>query len=460
MKTKHRLVWQFVGMLLAVLAAQTLVCQPASRPVQAGSTMQLTNEVQAYIPQVYLGGFDLPRWQMLPSSHLDGGLNTTPGWTMDHDMAIGPDGYPVVAWSLPGHTQTKEIYVRRWNGQDWVEIGEGSASGGGISQTGGGSFWPRLAIARDGTIFVAWKYVNTLDVERIYLRKWDGQGWVEVGPHSASPPGVRQGRSLSAPALALSPAGTPHLAWHEKVIKFHVYMLRWDGRAWVEVSEGSASGDGIRLNVDLYHYDPALAFAPDGLMYLAWKASLYVDRGEIYVLRWDGSRWSQVGQNSALEGGISNTYDNSDHPWVAVAPNGMPYVIWLDKGDGLSGGVYLRRWNGSSWEEVGSGSASGFGLDGDAAGVPRLAISPDNEPFVSYPVNPGYERFGVYVQRWDGSAWVAAGVGAASGTGLAVHYGTQPVIAINQAGSAYVAWQELMETTPESGYQLFVKATP
>ena len=45
-------------------------------------------------------------------------------------------------------------------------------------------------------------------------------------------------------------------------------------------------------------------------------------------------------------------------PSVAVAPDGTPYVAWHDYNP-VPTEIYVRRWNGSSWEEVGAGSASG-----------------------------------------------------------------------------------------------------
>jgi hypothetical protein len=64
----------------------------------------------------------------------------------------------------------REIYVRRWNGSSWEEVGSGSASGGGISDSGGYSYDPSLAVA-DGTPYVAWYDYNGGDYE-IYVRRW------------------------------------------------------------------------------------------------------------------------------------------------------------------------------------------------------------------------------------------------------------------------------------------------
>jgi hypothetical protein len=67
--------------------------------------------------------------------------------------------------------------------------------------------------------------------------------------------------------------------------------------------------------------------------------------------------WQEVGADSACAGDIS---DNSGASWVssvAVAPDGTPYIAW-DDNSSEDCEIYVRRWNGNSWKEVGAGSAS------------------------------------------------------------------------------------------------------
>jgi len=79
------------------------------------------------------------------------------------------DGSPYVAW-LDNSDGEYEIYVRRWNGSSWKEVGSGSASGGGISDNNSGSVAPAVAIAPDGTSYVAWSDYGGGDAE-IYVRQ-------------------------------------------------------------------------------------------------------------------------------------------------------------------------------------------------------------------------------------------------------------------------------------------------
>jgi hypothetical protein len=70
--------------------------------------------------------------------------------------------------------------------------------------------------------------------------------------------------------------------------------------------------------------------------------------------------WVEVGTGSATGGGISNDSGYSSYPSVALSLDSVPYVTWHDSN--MNYEIYVRRWNGSSWEEVGAGSASGGGI--------------------------------------------------------------------------------------------------
>jgi hypothetical protein len=85
-------------------------------------------------------------------------------------VAIVRDGTPYVVWN--DHSGGNwEVYVRRWNGISWEEVGAGSASGGGISDNSGYSDDPSVAIALDGMPYVAWEDSDGRDGE-IYVRRW------------------------------------------------------------------------------------------------------------------------------------------------------------------------------------------------------------------------------------------------------------------------------------------------
>ncbi|MBN1582574.1 MAG: VWA domain-containing protein, partial [Anaerolineae bacterium] len=370
-----------------------VVAKDARGGVTAGPVWQFTTGI-------------LPGWYEVGiGSAIGGGISDDDGNSSYPSLSIAPDGTPYVAWYGYGET-SEEIYIRRWSGSSWQEVGAGSASGGGISDDEGASWHPSLAIAPDGTPYVAWHNYEDGDAQ-IYVRRWSGSSWQEVGAGSASGDGIsNNGTGSWSPSLAVAPDGAPYVAWWDfGGGDAEIYVRRWVGGSWQEVGAGSASGGGISDNVGS-SADPSLVIAPDGTPYIAWRDGSGGD-DEIYVRRRVGGSWQEVGAGSASGGGISDNAGNSVHPAMAVAPDGTPYVTWFDNSSG-SYEIYVRRWVGGSWQEVGAGSASGGGISGgDGSSVrPSLAIAPDGTPCVAWR-DDGAGNNEIYARCWDGSDWQA-----------------------------------------------------
>ena len=271
-------------------------------------------------------------------------------------------------------------------------------------------------------------------------RRWDGSAWVEMGD-SASGGGISHMISWSGdPALAVGSEG-PVVAWSQNTggEDSEIYVRRWDGAAWVEMG-GSASGGGIS-HMPGRSGDPALAVGSDGPV-VAWSQETDGDDPEIYVRRWDGADWVEMGAGSASGGGISDNDSGSLHPSLAVGPDG-PIVAWEDYDDGDDGEIYVRGWDGSAWVEMG-GSASGGGIsDNDGwSESTTLAVGPDG-PIVAWHYISD-DNVEIYARRWDGSAWV----GTVSYTHLDV-YKRQPIQRAATVGA--VQWATMAGARSDNG---------
>ncbi len=401
-------------------------------------TVSLGSEQQALADEPEGG-----RWAELGAgSATGGGISANDGYSQSPSLATGPGGTKIVAWA-DNEAGDSEIYVRRWNGAIWAEMGSGSASGGGISGNDGDSYSPSLAIAPDGTVVVAWADESEDDVE-IYVRRWNGAAWVEMGSGSASGGGISDNDGDSwSPSLALGPDGMPIVAWDdESKDDGEIYVRRWNGSSWVEMGSGSASGGGISMNSGFSAY-PSLAVNSYGTPIIAWEDDTGGD-ADIYIRRWNGSSWVVMGANSASGGGISDNNGDSWSPSLAAGPAGTTIVAWEDDTSG-AGEIYVRRWNDTSWVEMGANSASGGGIssNGGISASPSLAIGPEDMPVIAWDDDTSGDAE-IYVRRWNGSSWVEMGSGSASGGGISGNEGDSwlPSLAIGSDSMPIVAWED------------------
>lgn len=406
----------------------------------------------SHLPAVLAAGSANAGWtEVGVGSASGGGISQTVGTSEAASMAIGLDGKPVVAWVE--HTpDNKEIYVRRWNGTTWAEMGVGSASGGGISHDHSVSDDPSVAIGRDGMPIVSWGNGFPFGGGDIFVRRWDGTTWAEMGADSASGMGISLTDAAGEPSLAVAPDGTPMVAYVNGTGNgLQIYVKQWNGAAWVEVGVGSASGGGVS-NDGTKSLAPSLAIGPDSRPVVAWVDMPIDIFEEIFVRRFDGSSWVEMGAGSAAGGGMSNTPGSSYRPVVAIGTDGQPIIVWDDSN------LYLKRWNGSAWVEMG-GSASGGGLSNhEIAYGASLAFRPDGMPVVAWSGETG-STLGIYVRRWNGTAWVEMDDGSASGGGISGEtYGSvTPSLVIAPDGRPFVAWSQNRMQPGNYNYDIYVR---
>jgi hypothetical protein len=175
-------------------------------------------------------------------------------------LAVGSDGRAVVAWS-DRSSGVAEILLRRWNGVEWEGMGAASASAGGISASPGHSACPALAITASGALFVAWQDEDSRGVAQIWVRRWDGQQWVEAGPASAGDEGISATVAASQrPAIAVEPSTQRvSVAWDCvcEATNTEVYLWQWAaGASSPDLPQAAFAG-----TADLVSGSPEATFA-------------------------------------------------------------------------------------------------------------------------------------------------------------------------------------------------------
>jgi hypothetical protein len=328
----------------------------------------ITHAVQG-VADIDLKRFNGTAWEEVGGSASGRGVSANPDDTRYDSspvVAVAPDGTVYVAWISLGLNGNGPgvLRIKRWDGNTWGEVGAGSASGGGVSGLPGNVVFMTLAVSPAGVPYVAW--TNNAP-SGLYVKRWDGSAWVAAGTGAASGYGLNDGSGTGQnPVMAFDAAGLPYVAYaFSQYGSYRIHIQRLNGDAWESVGAGSASGDGVSAPIDpeAAHsgWYPDLVFGPGDTPYLTWQAWVN-ENWEIYIKRFDGSAWVEVGTGSASTGGVSSTpafFHHSQHPALTFDGDGILYLAWTELlGDSSRARTYARRFVSGVWEETYPGSAS------------------------------------------------------------------------------------------------------
>lgn len=181
------------------------------------------------------------------------------------------------------------------------------------------------------------------------------------------------------------------------------YVYRWNGSSWVQVPKLTAS-DGAASD----YFGWSVAVSEDGNTVVVGAVGDDSSKGSAYVYRWNGSSYSQVEPKLQASDGALNDYFGCS---VTVSANGDTVVVGAYRHDSNKGSAYVYRWNGSSYlqtEKLTGGAA------GDWFGS-SVAVSADGSTVVIGALGVNSSIGAAYVYRWNGSSYVQAETLTASG---------------------------------------------
>jgi hypothetical protein len=266
----------------------------------------------------------------------------------------------------------------------------------------------------------------------VYVRRWEGKAWHAVGGKLSAVSAAHT--DSTRPALAVDSKGMPWVAWMESDGQTHnIYVAHFTNGRWEELGGSQSAVAGARTDA----YNPALAIDAHDRAYLAW--SEYDGEAlNVYVRAWDGKTWQPLGAGLSAVGGSTH----ARRPALAVR-DGHVVVAWTE-GAGQGERVQVRRWEGQRWEKLESPDNA---VTGPTAKV-ALALGLDGSPYVAFSAKDGVAK-NIHAWRWEEHGWAAVG-GALSavpektdavGPSLAL-VGAQP----------FLAWTELGGV---SGYRVY-----
>ncbi len=191
---------------------------------------------------------------------LVGSANFSPGSVMDLSLVFAPNGTPYVAYTDNSPSGNNKLTVMKFDGTAWVNVGLPDFSPSATSST---TLRSSLAIASDGTPYVAYADTSTTPPGMATVMKFDGTAWVKVG-------GAASTVATTATSLAFAPDGTLYVATQSPkatVSKFNTVTSTWETVGNVGFSTTAVTGSGT------------LAFAMDGTPYLAYAyGSIFIQR--------------------------------------------------------------------------------------------------------------------------------------------------------------------------------------
>ncbi|HVM97275.1 MAG TPA: hypothetical protein VMT89_12855, partial [Candidatus Acidoferrales bacterium] len=384
-----------------------------------GSDMYVAGDIPS-INNVSTNGiakWDGSTWSALGSG-LDDSNNGFEVTTVSSMSVIGTDLYVAGEFSKAGGITVSNI--AKWDGSSWSALGsgvDGDAFGtavmgtdlyvtGRFTNAGGitsraiakwnGTSWSTLgsglfdtlhdstvasAMAVIGTDLYVGGFFNTAGGNSAqYIAKWDGSTWSAVGGGLPDMPS-----SFAVIGSNLYAAG-----------RFH-YIEVWDGTSWSSFS--SFDGDVNTL-------------ATDGTNLYAGGQFSNVDSVTVnHAAKWDGSTWSALG--TGVNPGTYSTVNKLVVHGADVYAGG--YGIF-----NTVGGVAhnLARWDGTNWSDVGQ-QTGGLGVEipevPRAARINAMVVSGNNMYAAGYFTLAG-DAATQYVMKWDGTSWSTLGSGLGNGT--------------------------------------------
>lgn len=316
----------------------------------------LTDLAGNYISYAYWA-WDLPLWQQPGGKVLD---VETAKVVSQPSLAVDKEGNITVAWLEANDIESfNALYVKHWNGNSWVQLGEDLRFDKTLLATA-----PSLALDSTGKPILAWSEHTSL-ASKIYVKRWDSTAWVQVGDPI--------GEQASSPSLALDSKDNPVLAWAESNSTFDaasILVTRWDGNDWQSVGAALNAGFGKV---------PSLRLDAGDKPVVAWEE--WDALNNIYVKRFDGKDWLPVG----------DFLDTAPEPWaktpsLALDASGNPVVAWSEWDADMNPTkslLYLKRWDGSQWKFVGTGNPLNF-ININRAFEPSLQLDGEGNPFLTW----------------------------------------------------------------------------
>jgi hypothetical protein len=259
------------------------------------------------------------------------------------------------------------VYVKSWNGSQWVLKGTGPRNANASANTVASS----VSIASDGTNpYVAWtEYTTDSTVQhetptQLYVSQWNGAQWVPLGG-SINVNSANWADDVSIAYLA----GQPYVAWTERALggNEQLFVKTYNGSSWVLVGAGSLNKD---TNTGWSFRPSLIADSSSNVLYLGWvEQQALGQKAQTYVSKYTGGVWTSLGGSL----NVSLTVGSAERVSLALA-GGQVVAGWGEVNPGTMRQSFVKQWNGSAWTL----------LAGNAVGVPPSPCDLNGDGVVNF----------------------------------------------------------------------------
>ena len=337
--------------------------------------------------EIYLARHTVDTWSQLAGSAEQGGVSATAGSSRNPSLALNGAGQPMVAWVEFGE-EGGNIRVARFNsalnsGQGgWEALGDSLAAGG---MSGTGAADRPVILMVGGRPVVAW-LDSSSGVSQVYVRQFDGMNWVELGAGTAGGQGVSHSSTGATELSASTDGSRVALAWvGSQGGGRQIHVAQYNGTSWSLLSGTEGLGTPAMDSTA-----PAVAYH-DGDLFVAWEQEIPssgYDR-EIYVARYHGGAWTDAGVGAMTGEGVSSGAGAAAMPRLASG-GGKLHLVWADtrieEGVIQQSALCARVWDGTEFREELPGDASGYGTGATRSGTVDISLCVDGSghPFVAW----------------------------------------------------------------------------
>ena len=328
----------------------------------------------------------VPQWTAV------GGPGFSAGLAFCTSMAIADDGTLYVAY------KGNKAAVMKYTDAGWELVGSAGFSAGTTD-------YISLALA-GGTPYVA--YQDNANDDKATVMKYNGSVWEAVYT-----PGFSTGKANDV-SLAIDSDGNPYVAYGDGSPGFKATVMKYsDVTGWAAVGSPRFSyGEAKRISMDI---------DSNGTPYVAYRDSDY--SREATVMKYTDTGWVAVG-SAGFSAGVA------EYTSLAIDSSGTLYVAYKDQY--YHDKATVMKYTDSGWEAVGSP-----GFSAGAATYTSLAIDSSGTLYVAYTDN--YYDDKAMVMKYTDSGWEAVG-----SLGFSAGAATYTSLAIGSDGTLYVAYQDMV----------------